>query len=116
MKNQKHFLTLLLILGACAGTSATHAAIADAVVAWGDNSYGQATVPVAAKSGVRAIAAGFAHTVALKNDGSVVAWGAHGNGQATVPVTAQSGVTAIAAGPVHIAALLGTAVSLQARR
>ena len=47
------------------------------VVAWGDNGYGQTTVPVAAQSGVTAIAAGGSHTVALKNDGSVVAWGGH---------------------------------------
>ena len=45
------------------------------VVAWGDNGYGQTTVPVAAQSGVTAIAAGGYHTVALKNDGTVVAWG-----------------------------------------
>ena len=44
-----------------------------AVVAWGSNGFGQTTVPVAAQSGVVAIAAGNQHTVALKNDGSVVA-------------------------------------------
>ena len=50
------------------------------VVAWGDNDYGQTTVPVAAQSGVTAIAAGDCHTVALKNDGTVVAWGPHYDG------------------------------------
>ena len=34
------------------------------VVAWGSNEQGQAAVPVAAQSGVTAIAAGQAHTVA----------------------------------------------------
>ena len=60
MENKKHFLALLLILGACAGTSLStaQAAIADAVVAWGDNDFGQTTVPLAAQSGVTAIAAG----------------------------------------------------------
>ena len=44
------------------------------VVAWGENCYGQATVP-AGLSGVVAIAAGALHSLALKNDGTVVAWG-----------------------------------------
>jgi hypothetical protein len=74
---------------------------------WGDNDYdyGQTTVPVAAQSGVTAIAAGYFHTVALKNDGSVVAWGRNTWGQTTIPVSAQSGVTAIAAGSAHTVAL-----------
>jgi hypothetical protein len=72
------------------------------VVAWGNNDWGQTTVPVAAQSGVTAIAAGGAHTVALKNDGSVVAWG---YGQTMVPVAAQSAVRAIAAGFAHTLAL-----------
>jgi len=71
------------------------------VVAW--NAEGQTTVPVAAQSGVTAIAAGGYHTVALKSDGSVVEWGATG------PVPAGlSGVTAIAAGADHTVALIGT--------
>jgi alpha-tubulin suppressor-like RCC1 family protein len=45
-----------------------------AVVAWGDNSAGQTSVPVAAQSGVAAISARALHTVALLTDGSVVEW------------------------------------------
>lgn len=48
---------------------------AGAVVAWGNNDDGQCTIPVAAQSGVIAVAGGANHTVALKN-GQVIAWGA----------------------------------------
>ncbi len=76
-----------------------------AVVAWGNNSEGQTNVPFAAQSGVMAIAAGGAHTVALKHNGSVLAWGYNADGQTTVPGVAQSGVTAIAAGGYHTVVL-----------
>jgi alpha-tubulin suppressor-like RCC1 family protein len=113
------------------------------VVAWGENYWGQATgapsteepysgtaTPVTlggqVLSGVTAIAAGDAHTVAVKNDGSVIAWGYNLYGQATgTPTTTDwpffgiagpvtlggqvvSGVTAIAAGGFHTVALIGT--------
>jgi len=55
------------------------------VVAWGDNTYGQSTVPAAAQSGVIAVAAGDNHNLALKADGSVVAWGDNSEGQRTPP-------------------------------
>ena len=59
-----------------------------------------------------AIAGGFYHSLALKQDGSVLAWGCGSNGgfnldwgQCTVPDAAASGVTAIAAGTTHSLAL-----------
>jgi hypothetical protein len=53
------------------------------VVAWGDNTFGQTTVP-GGLFGVTAIAAGSYHTLALKSDGTVVAWGNDEYGQSTV--------------------------------
>ena len=58
-----------------------------------------------------AIAAGFAHSLALLKDGRVVAWGCddseHSNdaGQCRVPASARNGVIAIAAGDRHSLAL-----------
>jgi alpha-tubulin suppressor-like RCC1 family protein len=73
----------LLLLCAWPGASIAQAAIADSVVAWGNNQFGQTTVPVAAQSGLTAIAAWSVYTVALRNDGTVVAWGRNSSGQVT---------------------------------
>jgi hypothetical protein len=73
------------------------------MVAWGDNNWGQTTIP-AGLSGVIAIAAGLGHTVAVKNDGTVLAWGYNSDDQTIIP-PGLSGVTAIAAGGSHNVAL-----------
>ena len=44
------------------------------MVAWGDNYYGQSSVP-AGLSNVAAVAAGGRGSLALKKDGTVVYWG-----------------------------------------
>ncbi|MDQ1552852.1 MAG: hypothetical protein QOD50_2274, partial [Actinomycetota bacterium] len=97
------------------------------VVAWGDNAFGQLGdgtthvryVPVQVSgltSGVVAIAAGAAGSMALKSNGSVVTWGDNTYGElgdgttksSRVPVQVSgltSGVVAIAAGGVHNLAL-----------
>lgn len=62
-------------------------------------------VPSAARSGVIAIAAGYHHALALKDDGSVVAWGINEQGQTNVPPSALGQVVAIAAGVYHSLAL-----------
>jgi hypothetical protein len=75
------------------------------VVAWGDDFYGQSTVP-SKLSGVVTVAAGTAHSLALKADGTVIAWGRNEQGQSTVPM-GLNGVVAIAAGYNHSLALKG---------
>jgi len=84
------------------------AAAPGTVVAWGS----QTDVPLAAQSGVVAIAIAASvgrsrdpNTVALKDDGSVVAWGGNCCDLTNVPIAARSGVTAIAAGTRHTVAL-----------
>ncbi|HYN83485.1 MAG TPA: hypothetical protein VES88_18545 [Gemmatimonadaceae bacterium] len=54
------------------------------VVCWGDNTYGQTTVPGGLASVARVTAGGH-HTCALKTDGTVVCWGDNTYGEATVP-------------------------------
>ena len=95
--------------------------------AWGSNSHGQlgigsfstktSNVPVQVinLSGVTAIAGGYWHSLALKNDGTVLAWGYNGYGElgngtytqsvAPFQVSNLTGVTAIEAGYEHSVAL-----------
>lgn len=81
------------------------------VMAWGNNSSGQATVPPGL-SNVIAIAAGGYHSLALKSDGTVIGWGLNNNGQTNIPPNL-SNVVAIAAGGYHSLALTanGTVVA-----
>ena len=98
------------------------------VWAWGDNYYGQlgdgiqpyvpyisTAVQVKGLSGITAIARGYSHSLALKNDGTVWAWGSNVYGQlgdgtvvdraTAVQVSGLSGITAIAGGYLHSLAL-----------
>jgi hypothetical protein len=66
---------------------------------WGDNTWGQASLPTAATNLV-AIAAGAWHNLALLPNGTVVAWGNNANGQCDVPSNLAT-VVAISAGGYH---------------
>ncbi len=74
------------------------------IVAWGDNSFGQASPPTDLAD-VVAITAGYLHSAALRSNGTVVAWGDSTFGQTNVP-PGLSNVVAIAAGDFYTLALL----------
>lgn len=69
---------------------------AQTVLGWGDNSRSQLNIPASATNAV-AVAAGWAHSLALRTDGTVVGWGTDPNGAARVPASATN-VVIIAAG------------------
>ena len=94
----------MLLLAAVAALTGARAVRADeAVVAWGNNQYGQCITPPGIGV-VDAIAAGVGFTVALKVDGAVIAWGNNQFGQCTTPLGIGF-VVAIAAGGGHTVAL-----------
>jgi hypothetical protein len=74
------------------------------VVGWGDDDYGQSSVPPGMTNAMM-VAGGYDHSLALLNNGNVVAWGTNDYGQGSVP-TNLGGVTMIAAGWYHNVALL----------
>lgn len=66
------------------------------VAAWGDNAYGQTILPVGAND-VKAISAGYNHSLILQSNGKVLAWGYGYYGEAQVPANLPR-ATAVAAG------------------
>ncbi len=87
-----------------AGSYHTVAAKGGRAWAWGDNTYGQRTVPVAAYGDVSHVAGGETFSLALKSDGTVLAWGG-GNSMTNIPAAATGHVAKIAAGNLHALAL-----------
>ena len=79
-------------------TSSLTAAPMVPVLAWGNNSNGQTTMPALAN--VAAVAAGESHSLVLLDAGTVIARGLNTSGQVTVPASL-TGVTEIAAGTAH---------------
>jgi alpha-tubulin suppressor-like RCC1 family protein len=69
---------------------------AGTVVAWGNNTSGQANVP-ASVTNVSAVASGSAFNLALQSGGPVTGWGSNNDGQTHVP-TGLTNVAAIAGG------------------
>lgn len=76
------------------------------VVAWGNSTDGQATVPTDLGAGVVGIAAGGNVSGVVKADGTVRLWGNAALGQTTVPASAV-GVRQLAIGRNHVVALKG---------
>ncbi|MBI5863439.1 MAG: hypothetical protein HZB38_02785 [Planctomycetes bacterium] len=69
------------------------------IVAWGENSEGQCSVP-APNRGFVAIGGGGYHSLGLKGDGSIVAWGRNNSQQCDVPAP-NTGFVAVAGGAIH---------------
>lgn len=78
----------------------------NSVVAWGENSNGQTSIP-GGLTNVAAISAGASHMVALRGDGTVSAWGLNDRQQTQVP-GGLANIVAIAAGSDHTLALSKT--------
>ena len=82
------------------------------VYGWGANTVGQLKFPLMAQKDVVGVAAGYAHVLALKSNGSVLAWGDNLYKQATVPKSVK-GVASVAGGSFHSLAVTtkGTVLS-----
>jgi hypothetical protein len=70
---------------------------------WGDNSAGQLQAPAGAIN-VSQIAAGWAHSLVLRSNGTVVAWGDNSFGQSSVPPSLENAI-AVSEGEAHCLAL-----------
>ncbi len=100
------YYEVLVSNGAGAAMAVFHLRVAVAsstVVAWGNNSSGQATVP-AGLDDANLVSAGGFHTLALRPDGTVMGWGLNTSGQVTIP-PGLNNIVAVAAGANHSLAL-----------
>jgi hypothetical protein len=99
-KKRPFFITIVSVFfSLCVFVSNIPVYAVGEIMAWGDNEYGQCTVPEP-NIGFTAISAGECHSLGLKQDGSIVAWGWNVVGQCTVPEP-NTGFTAISAGGYH---------------
>lgn len=74
------------------------------LIAFGDNGFGQCSVPAALSNNTAAFAAGFNHSLAVSYARQVFAWGDNRYGQTNVPVNLGD-VVAVAGGAAHSLAL-----------
>ena len=74
------------------------------VFGWGANTKGQMNFPTSTKSGIKAVAAGGAHGLALTTAGNVIAWGDNLYGQAKSPALKKV-VTSVVGGANHTVVL-----------
>ncbi|MHC4574909.1 MAG: Ig-like domain-containing protein [Planctomycetota bacterium] len=95
--NARHILKLGIVLSLLVFPWASESAVAEQVVAWGRNTYGQCDVPEG--DDFVATAAGDGHSLALRSDGSLLAWG---YGECDVP-EGKDFVAIAAHGPYRIA-------------
>jgi hypothetical protein len=89
-----------------AGAGGTHIVVLlndGTVVAWGNNSFGQASPPASLTNAIQ-IAAGSLHSVAVRSDGTVVCWGRNYFGESSPPPDLRD-VVSVSAGLVHSLAL-----------
>lgn len=90
--------------GSATSVARLDVAVTDGIVAaWGNNLYGESAVPLGL-IGIRAVAAGDTHSLALLSDGTVAAWGSNQSGESSVPAGLAQ-VVAIAAGDRQSVAL-----------
>ncbi len=75
------------------------------LAAWGDNTYGQTTIPSSATN-VAGIAAGDKHSLAWRMDGTAISWGFNDTGQTTLPGSLGTNVIQLSGGLCHSLALL----------
>lgn len=72
------------------------------VIAWGDNTHGQCTVPTHVTD-IIAVAAGSQHSLALSKHGIIYAWGSNVDGQCTLPARLTTATHIYAGGDVSAA-------------
>ena len=98
VRNKSLFLVLALLVIAIQCVVESQA-LAESILAWGNNSYGQCNIP-SPNSDFIAIAAGGYHSLGLKQDGSIIACGENWAGQCDVP-SPNAGFAAVSAGIYH---------------
>jgi hypothetical protein len=94
MKAQQTLLVVVSLLSLVLGTGVARSQSSGAIVAWGNNAYGQCDVPEP-NEGFVGIATSPFHSLGVKSDGSIVAWGSYGAGAVPEP---NSEFVAVAAG------------------